>query len=520
VGRPVRVPLLGVLHINPGVFFPAAAVILLFLAFGAFFTEGTGRAFEGLQAFIVDRFGWFYVTAVAFFLLFVVILFFSRFAKIRLGPDGSDPDYSYASWFAMLFSAGMGIGLVFFSVAEPILHFQDPPGMAGGTRAAAVEAMRLTFFHWGLHAWAVYIVVALSLAYFSFRKGLPMAIRSAFHPLLGDRIYGPAGDIIDTLAVFGTLFGVATSLGLGVMQVNAGLASLMGIEISTRVQISLIAGITAVATVSVVLGLDRGIRILSNVNMTAALFLVGLVFFAGPTIFLLNAWVQNTGVYLQTLVRTSFWMDAWGGGEWQGDWTLFYWGWWIAWSPFVGMFIARISRGRTIREFIAGVLLVPAGLTTFWLTVFGNSALHREIFGEGGIAGEATEAMLFVLLQDLPLATLTSLLAVFVIIFFFVTSSDSGSLVIDMLASGGNPEPPVGQRIFWAVGEGVVAAVLLLTGGLAALQTAAITTGLPFALVLVLMAVSLWVALRREAASRSGPTSLSGVDRVRARVTS
>lgn len=495
---------MGPLHVNPRVFFPAVAVILLFLAFGVFFTEGTGRAFEALQAFIVDRFGWFYVATVAFFLLFVVVLFFSPWGRVRLGPDGSDPDYSYASWFAMLFSAGMGIGLVFFSVAEPVLHYQSPPTMEGGTPEAAVEAMRLTFFHWGVHAWAIYIVVGLSLAYFSFRKGLPMAIRSAFHPLLGDRIYGPAGDAIDTLAVFGTMFGVATSLGIGVMQVNAGLNFLAGVEISTGVQIALIAGITAVATLSVVLGLDRGIRRLSNFNMSVALILVGIVFLAGPTIFLLNAWVENTGVYLQSLVGSTFWMDAWGDGQWQGEWTLFYWGWWIAWSPFVGMFIARISRGRTIREFIAGVLLVPTALTTFWLTVFGNSALHREVLGDGGIAGVATESMLFALLQDLPLPALTSVLGMAVIVLFFVTSSDSGSLVIDMLASGGNPRPPVGQRLFWAVSEGVVAAVLLLTGGLAALQTAAITTGLPFAAVLLLMTVSLWVALRREPGTRPG----------------
>jgi choline/glycine/proline betaine transport protein len=497
-----RRALLARLEVNPWVFFPAVGVILLFLFFGVFFTAATGRVFDSVQAFIVAGFGWLYVAAVAFFLLFVILLFLSPYSKVRLGPDDSEPEYSYLSWFAMLFSAGMGIGLVFFSVAEPVLHYLDPPTGEGETVAAASEAMRLTFFHWGIHAWAIYIIVGLALAYFSFRRGLPLAIRSAFHPLLGERIHGPIGNAVDTLAIFGTMFGVATSLGIGVMQVNAGLAYLIGVEVDVAVQIALIAGITAVATLSVVLGLDRGIRRLSNFNMSVALVLIAFVFVAGPTVFLLNAWMENTGRYLQSLVETTFWLDAWGDGDWQGTWTLFYWGWWIAWSPFVGMFIARISRGRTIREFIAGVLLVPVILTTFWLTVFGNSALHREIHGEGGIAGVASEEMLFALLQGFPLSAVTSVLGMTVIVFFFITSSDSGSLVIDMLASGGNPDPPTGQRVFWAVGEGVVAAVLLLTGGLAALQTASITTGLPFAVVLIVMAVSLFVGLKREEEER------------------
>ncbi len=486
------------LEVSPWVFFPAIAVILLFIFFGVFFTEGTGVVFDWIQNGIVTNFGWFYILSVAFFLVFVVFLFFSPYSEVKLGPDDSEPDYSYLSWFAMLFSAGMGIGLVFFSVAEPILHYSSPPTGEGGTAEAASEAMRLTFFHWGVHAWAIYIVVGLSLAYFSFRKGLPLSIRSAFHPVLGDRVHGPIGHTIDVLAIFGTLFGVATSLGLGVMQVNSGLDYLFGIEVSTTVQIILIGAITAVATTSVVLGLDKGIRRLSNFNMVVAVTLVLFVFAFGPTVFILNAWMENSGNYLQSLMETTFWLDTWGDGEWQGSWTLFYWGWWIAWSPFVGMFIARISRGRTIREFIGGVLLVPAAFTTFWLTAFGNTALHREVFGEGGIVGGANEEMLFAMLQGLPLSAVTSFLAMIVIVAFFVTSSDSGSLVIDMLASGGNPDPPVPQRVFWAILEGVVAAVLLLAGGLGALQTASITTGLPFAAVLMVMCYSLFKALKRE----------------------
>jgi choline/glycine/proline betaine transport protein len=404
----------------------------------------------------------------------------------------------------MLFSAGMGIGLVFWSVAEPMAYYLDSPTAESGTVEAASEAMRLTFFHWGLHAWAIYIVVGLSLAYFSFRKGLPLSIRSAFHPLLGERIHGPIGHAIDVLAIFGTIFGVATSLGLGVMQVAAGIDYLfgLGLEDATGLQLGLIAVITLIATGSVVAGLDKGIRRLSNFNMTVAVILVLFVFAVGPTVFILNSWVENTGNYLSSIVSSTFWIDAWGSGEWHGSWTLFYWGWWIAWSPFVGMFIARVSKGRTIREFIGGVLLVPAAFTTFWLTTFGNSGLHRELLGEGGIAGTGAEEMLFALLQGFPLSAVTSVLAMIVIVAFFVTSSDSGSLVIDMLASGGNPDPPVAQRVFWALLEGAVAGVLLWAGGLGALQTAAIATGLPFAAVLLLMCISLLKALRTESTDR------------------
>ena len=493
------------LDVNPYIFFISIIVILVFLFFGVFFTEGTARVFDFVQAFIVGQMGWLYVLSFAIFLVFVIYLFFSRFGKIRLGPDDSEPDYSYASWFAMLFSAGMGIGLVFFSVAEPMFHYLAPPTMEGETLEAAREAMRLTFFHWGFHPWAMYIIVAMSLAYFSFRKGLPLSIRSAFYPLLGNRIYGWMGNTIDILAIFGTMFGVATSLGLGVMQVNAGLEYLFGIDISTNIQILLIAGITAIATISVALGLDKGIRVLSNFNMTVAIGLIIFVFIAGPTIYLLNATVENTGYYLQNLIQSTFWMGTFDGDgmeEWLGGWTLFYWGWWIAWSPFVGTFIARISKGRTIQEFIAGVLLVPTAFTFVWLTVFGNTGLSMEIFDDAGISELGTEQMLFAMLDGLPLAQISSIAATLVIITFFVTSSDSGSLVIDMLASGGNPNPPVGQRVFWAVSEGAVAAVLLLAGGLGALQTAAITTGLPFTIVLLLMCLSLYKGLSSEGTER------------------
>lgn len=494
------------LDVNPYIFFISIGVILVFLFFGVIFPDRTGVIFELLQSFIVTRFGWFYILSVAIFLIFVIYLYFSRFGKIKLGRDDSEPDYSYASWFTMLFSAGMGIGLVFFSVAEPMFHYLAPPTMDGETLTAAREAMRLTFFHWGFHPWAIYIIVGMSLAYFSFRKGLPLSIRSAFYPLIGNRIYGWMGNAIDILAIFGTMFGVATSLGLGVMQVNAGLEYLFGVAIATNVQIGLIAGITAMATISVVLGLDKGIRRLSNFNMTVAVGLIIFVFLFGPTIYLLNSTVENTGYYLQNLVQSTFWLGSFEQDVdvWLGNWTLFYWGWWIAWSPFVGMFIARISRGRTIQEFVAGVLLVPTAFTFVWLTVFGNTALNMEIFGAGGIAGLETEQMLFAMLDGLPLASISSVAATLVIVTFFVTSSDSGSLVIDMLASGGNPNPPVKQRVFWALSEGAIAAVLLLAGGLGALQTAAISTGLPFTVILLLMCYSLYKGLNGEGMERPG----------------
>ncbi len=484
--------------INPFVFYISIVVIGLFLFFGVFFTEITGEVFDTVQNFIVTTFGWFYILAVAFFFVFVIFLFFSPYSTFKLGPDDSEPDYSYVSWFAMLFSAGMGIGLVFFGVAEPMYHYLAPPTMDGETIEAAKEAMKLTFFHWGFHAWSIYIIVGLSLAYFSFRHKLPLSIRSAFYPLLGERINGPIGNIVDILAIFGTMFGVATSLGIGVLQINAGLNFLFGIDFSTTLQILLIVIISVIATGSVALGLDKGIRRLSNFNMIVAISIIGFVFIAGPTMFILNSMVENTGFYLQNLVGTTFWLNSYEGTEWLGDWTLFYWGWWIAWSPFVGTFIARVSRGRTVREFIAGVLLAPTGFTFIWLTVFGNTGLHMEIFGAGGISGGTTEQMLFLMLQNLPVAAVMSLLSVIIIVSFFVTSSDSGSLVIGMLASNGNPNPPLSQRIFWAVGEGAVAAVLLLAGGLAALQTASITTGLPFAVVLLCMCVSLVKAMNRE----------------------
>ena len=489
-------------EINGPAFYTSAVLILAVVAFGAVFTPTAEAVFSSVQSAITTYTGWFYTLAVGLFLLYAIVIAASPYGRIKLGPDDSEPDYSYKSWFAMLFSAGMGIGLLFYSVAEPVLHFLSPPSGGGETVDAARQAMQITFFHWGIHAWAIYIVVGLSLAYFAYRHDLPLTLRSALYPIVGDRIYGPIGHTVDIVAVLGTMFGVATSLGLGVMQVNAGLSFLTGIPETTWVQLALIAGITAMATVSVVLGLDGGIRRLSELNLGLGLLLVTFLFIAGPTVFLMEAFVQNLGAYFQNIVSMTFRTYAFEGADWQSNWTLFYWAWWIAWSPFVGMFIARISRGRTIREFVVGVMLVPTLVTFMWLTVFGNTGIQTILNGGGVALQEAVQnnipTALFALLNGFPLSAVSSGIATFVVITFFVTSSDSGSLVIDIITSGGNQNPPVAQRIFWAVMEGAVASVLLLAGGLGALQTAAITTALPFTIVLLVICYGLWKGLRRD----------------------
>lgn len=599
----------GPFEMHPVVFPAAAAIILAMLSVAIAIPGEVENLFDSVQGWIVETFGWLYVLTMSAFLVFAVWLGFGRYSHVRLGPDGEEPEFGRLAWFAMLFSAGMGIGLVFWSVAEPVYHFTSPPGGRGNDLDAARTAMALTIFHWGLHPWALYAVVSIALAYFGYRRGHALSFRSVFFPLFGERVNGRLGDSIDVLAVVATLFGVATSLGLGAMQVNAGLNALLGVTISTPVQILLIAGITAVATCSVVMGLDSGIRRLSELNIGIAAFLLVFVIVAGSTLFFFNALVENVGAYLQRLPFNSFWTGTFeeeAGRAWLGSWTVFYWGWWIAWSPFVGMFIARVSKGRTFREFILGVLLVPTAVGIIWLTAFGSAALHQEthpgeaglpgttypvrvttdaglVKGEGGVlvgpnGGELTRTeegslvgpggrelevkpgedgpevvvastgepfhptpdqqyegslaaeerpltvvgylnapvlndehtgtidrvatVLFVLLDSYPLETLTWTLATLCIILFFVTSSDSASMVIDIIASGGNPDPPVSTRLFWAILEGVVASVLLLAGGLGALQTASITAALPFTFVLILMCFSLVRGLARHERAR------------------
>jgi choline/glycine/proline betaine transport protein len=489
------------IQVNPPVFFISAGLILVFVLLSALFPERAGSAFNALQAKIVHDFGWFYILSVALFLIFVIFLMLSRYGDVKLGPDDSEPEYSYLSWFAMLFSAGMGIGLLFFGVAEPIQHYARPPVGAGSTIESARQAMVLTFFHWGVHAWAIYIVVGLALAYFAFRRGLPLTLRSSLFPLIGQRIHGPIGHAIDIFAVLGTMFGVATSLGFGVLQVNAGFAHLFGMPVSTTAQVILIAVITGMATLSAGTGLDKGVKRLSELNIILAIALLVFVLFAGSTVFLLQAYVQNIGAYLGEVVQRTFRMYAYEPNSWLGDWTLFYWGWWISWSPFVGMFIARISRGRTIREFVTGVLLVPVLFTFLWMTVFGNTAIAIDLGGAAPIVQTVADNMpvaLFEVLEQLPFSVIASGIATLLVITFFVTSADSGALVMDMITSGAAPNPPVWQRIFWAVCAGIVAAVLLLAGGLQALQTAALASALPFAVVMLFICYGLLRALQTE----------------------
>ena len=494
--------------INPPVFYGSLIIIMGLVLFSVIAPETAGNFFNNLKLAVLEEASWFYVLTVAIIISLVAFLGISRYGEIKLGPDHSEPDYSYSSWFAMLFSAGMGIGLMFFGVAEPIMHFTSPPMAEPNSIAAAKEAMRVTFFHWGLHAWSIYAIVGLILAYFSFRRGLPLTLRSALYPIIGKKIYGPIGHAVDIFAVVGTVLGVATSLGFGVQQVNAGLNYLFDLPVSDTVQVFLIIGITGLATISVVTGLDAGIRRLSELNLGLAFLLLAFVLILGPTVFLMKTYMQNVGAYLSELVSMTFNLYAYqpkedGGPQaWVGGWTIFYWGWWIAWSPFVGLFIARISRGHTIREFAMGVMFVPAGFTLFWMTVFGDSAINMimsNTFAElGALVNENMSVALFHFLEQFPFSGFISGVATLMVIVFFVTSSDSGSMVVDMLASGGHDDTPVWQRVFWASSEGIVAIALMLAGGLGALQSATIAAALPFSLVLLIAAYGLLRSLKVE----------------------
>lgn len=487
--------------IHAPVFYPSSLIILLFIGLTLIIGKPMEAVFASLSDGMTSNTGWLFVFGVNFFVAFGIYLAMGKFGNIRLGGPEASPDFGLFAWFAMLFSAGMGIGLLFFSVAEPIMHMSNPPIAVADDIEAATNAFKFTFLHYGLHAWAIYAIVGLALAFFTFNMHLPLTIRSVFYPLLGDRIYGLPGHVIDVIAVVATLFGLATSLGFGVQQVSAGLHHLFGTPDNTIMQVILIAVITGAATVSVVLGLDKGVRVLSELNMRLGLVFLILMLVIGPTVFLLDGFIENTGAYLQDVISLGTWTETYTGTNWQNDWTVFYWAWWISWSPFVGMFIARVSRGRTVREFIFGVLFVPSLLTFLWMSVFGGSAIALVLDGGTTVVEAVNDNIataLFVMLEQYPFSSIMSILGILLVTSFFVTSSDSGSLVIDSITSGGKLDAPVGQRIFWALSEGAVAATLLLGGGLAALQTAAITTGLPFALILFVMCFSLYKGLKQE----------------------
>ncbi len=498
--------------IHAPVFIPALAILVVVVVVAVVFPDRTGDALSTVQEAIVSSFGWYYVLVVAGFVGFSLWMGLSRFGDIKLGRDDEEPEFGLPAWFAMLFAAGMGIGLVFWGAAEPLTFtFSDvKPGMSGEGGELAQKAMAQVFVHWGFHAWAIYVVIGLALAYATHRRGRPISIRWALEPLLGDRVKGWVGDVIDVAAIVGTVAGVATSLGLGVTQIAAGLVHL-GVfeEAGDPLLIGLIVAITTLATISVVTGVGKGIKWLSNINLgLAAVFLIA-VLVLGPTLFLLREWVQNIGVYFRDVLPLTFSTNAFSGDDgqsWQGSWTTFYWGWWISWAPFVGVFIARISRGRTIREFVAGVLLVPTMVTFLWFSVLGGAAVYQQMFGGGGLVGQdgdgnptvVPEQALFDMLNGLPLGGLLSGIAIVLVAIFFITSSDSGSLVVDMLASGGDPEPPTWSRVTWAVVEGMVAIALLLAGGLGALQTGAIITALPFSVILIAMCFATYKALSSE----------------------
>ncbi|WP_433909822.1 BCCT family transporter [Sphingomonas yabuuchiae] len=494
-------------EINPRVFWGASGIIALLLVTTLAMPGTADVAFKAAQAWAIDTFGWFYISAVAVFLVVVLALGFGPAGKLKLGPDDAEPDFPYLSWLAMLFAAGMGIGLMYFAVAEPIQHYISPPDAPSGTILAAREAMAITFHHYGVHAWAIYALVGMSLAYFTYRKDMPLTLRSGLSPILGKRINGPLGDAIDIFAVCGTVFGVSTSLGFGVSQMTAGLNYEYGLPDTISVKIVVIVLVMGAATLSVLSGADRGIRRLSELNLTVAVLLMLFVLAVGPTLFLLRALVQNFGLYLDHFVKRTFTLYAYEPRAWMADWTLFYWAWWIAWSPFVGMFIARISRGRTIREFVIGVLFVPTAFTFLWMTVFGNTAISLDLgLANGGIA-DAVQAnlstALFKFLEYLPAASVTSTLAIILVAIFFITSADSGALVIDTLASGGTEETPRWQRMYWCVLLGVTATLLLAAGGLGALQSATLLAALPFCFVMLLLAVGL---VRQTNADLAGVT--------------
>ncbi|TWX40385.1 BCCT family transporter [Frigoribacterium sp. ACAM 257] len=477
----------------PWVFWPAAAIILAFVVFAMLFPQIAEGLFGAVQTGIVGAFGWYYVLLAAVFVVFALWMGLSRYGDIKLGKDDDEPEFSRGSWLSMLFAAGMGIGLVFYGVAEPLSHYASPrPGVTGTDNELAGQALSQTYLHWGVHAWSIYIVVGLGMAYAIHRRGRPVSIRWALEPLLGDRVKGGWGNLIDVVSVVGTLFGVATSLGLGVLQISAGLAAAGIAEPTIVVQVILIAAITCVTIFSLVSGVTKGMKWLSNINIVLAALLLVFVLVSGPTLFLLRDFVQSLGAYLQNVVGLTFTVSAFSGAEgeaWQGSWTTFYWGWWMSWAPFVGIFIARISKGRTVREFVTGVLVVPTILTFLWFSVMGGAALYREVFGGGGLVSADgsvdTEGALFEMLQGLPGGSIAVFGAILLIGLFFITSSDSGSLVLGMISTGGDTEPKTWVRIFWAVVTALVAIALLLTGGLDALKTAAIITALPFSVVMI-----------------------------------
>ncbi len=484
------------------VFTISLVIVVVLVGLGIFTPETLDRLTTEAHQQVIESTGWAYLLSALGFLVFCLYIAFSRYGSLKLGRDDEKPQYGYFGWFSMLFAAGMGIGLIFWGVAEPLSHYGAPPEyLEPGSAGAASFAMTRSFFHWGIHPWAIYIVMSLSIAYFSFRRGMPPLISSCFYPLLGDRINGTIGRSIDILAVFATVFGVATSLGLGALQISSGLTAVFGLPQTITVTLTIIVVVTVLYLISSSTGLDKGIQILSRTNVLVALVLMAFVLVVGPTSFSLEIFTDTLGEYGASLFAMSLEASPFEGFEWTKDWTLFYWAWWISWSPFVGLFVASISRGRTIREFILGALLVPTLMTFLWFATFGGAALNLEI--EHGIDVTSTalaepSLALFEVLGHYPLASITSLLAVLLLSVFFVTSADSATFVLGMMTSGGSFSPSLAKKMLWGLIQSSAAAMLLLSGGLEALQRMAILAALPFMIVMVIMLRSLLRALRYE----------------------
>ncbi|WP_111641824.1 BCCT family transporter [Marinimicrobium alkaliphilum] len=497
---------------NPYVSASSIVLVALALVYGAFYTEHASALVSGAREAISPLLEWYYVAVVAFLLFLMIWLGVGRYKNVRLGHDSEQPEFAFFSWVAMLFAAGTGVGILFWAVAQPIMQFQANPFIEDGLSPEAAQiAMRLTFFHWGLNGWAIFGFVALVLAYFAYRRDYPLTIRSGLQPILGARTDGWAGNTVDTLATFATVFGIATTLGLGVQQMNAGLAQVFGLETTLWLQLTVTFGLLSVATFSVVSGLQKGVRVLSELNFWLSIIVVLFVLIAGPTQYLIALTLESAGAYIGNLFTMTFYTNATHDDGWQSEWTVFFWGWWLAWSPFVGMFIARISRGRTLREFVAGVLLVPTVITIVWIGLFGGTAIYHELFGEGGITTAVNDDVaqaLFVTVERMGLG-ITGLIVsgglIVLIATYLVTSANAGTLVITTILSGGDPEPPIAHRIIWGMALALLTGVMLVAGGLETLQSAVIMAALPFSVIILGMAWGLLRSLHDERyAARQG----------------
>ncbi|MFO7717815.1 MAG: BCCT family transporter [Thermodesulfobacteriota bacterium] len=485
-----------------GVFVASWTISLLVIGVGVFNPSLLDTVSAVLHEQIIDNFGWGYLLGAFFFLIFSIALAVSPFGRLKLGQDHEKPQYSYFGWFSMLFAAGMGIGLIFWGVAEPLSHFANPPGyLEAGSGDAAAFAMRRSFFHWGVHPWAVYIVMSLAVAYFSFRRGMPPLISSCFYPLLGERIYGPIGYLIDIMSVLATVFGIVTSLGLGAMQITSGLANVTPLPDTFATTLGVIGVVTVLFMISSLTGLDKGIQMLSKTNILLALLLLTFMFFTGPTAYILNVLTTTLGSYLSGLVDMSLSSNPFHGYEWTKSWTLFYWAWWISWAPFVGLFVASISRGRTVREFILGAMLVPTLLTFVWFSVFGGAGLHMQMVVGIDIADQVAENVsmaLFELFFYYPFSGVLTFIALLLLMVFFITSADSATYVLAMMTSGGALRPSAWKKIIWGGTVSATACILLFSGGLEALQRMSITAALPFTLIMLVLCYNLWLGMRYE----------------------